>query len=51
MSDINSIKEQFLSELLKMRQTLAELDALEEERQKAEAALREIEECYRTLFE
>ena len=51
MKDARRTKEQLMNELAKMRQRIAELEASETERKRAEEALRESEEKYRTLVE
>jgi len=50
MKDKAKTKEQLGAELAQMRQRIAELEAAETARQQAEAALRESEQQYRTLF-
>ena len=50
MKDKSKTKEQLGAELAQMRQRIAELEAAETARQQAEAALRESEQQYRTLF-
>ena len=49
--DEGKTKEQLISELVALRQRLAELETLETERKLAEEALRESEHKYRYLFE
>ncbi len=51
MKDASETKEQPINELAKMRQRIAELEALEVERKRAEEARRESEEKYRDLVE
>jgi len=51
MKDEHKTKEQLINELLEMRQRAAELEASENERQRAEDALREGERGYRAIVE
>jgi len=51
MKDQDKTKEQLIKELSKMRQRIAELEALESECRRSEEALRENEESFRTLIE
>ncbi len=51
MKDGDKTKKQLINELTEMRQRVAELEALASERKRAEEALRESEERYRTLLE
>jgi hypothetical protein len=51
MKDIDKTKQQFLEETQKMRRALHELRSLDIEHTQVEALIRELEECYRTLFE
>ena len=51
MKDERKTKEQLINELAELRQRIAELEALETERRRAEEALRESEERHRTLIE
>ena len=51
MKDEDKIKEQLLKELAKLHQQIAELKRLETEHKRAEQALRESEEMYKTLLE
>ncbi len=51
MKDEEKTQEQLINDLLALRQRVAELEALEAERQRAEEALRESEERFRQLAE
>jgi PAS domain S-box-containing protein len=51
MKDQKKTKEQLVQELAELRQRIAELEVLEVEHKRAEEALRESEERYRSLFE
>jgi len=51
MKDEEKTREQLLSELVELRQRLAEFEEVEAERKRVEEALRESEERYRSIFE
>jgi PAS domain S-box-containing protein len=51
VKDEEKTEDQLVNELLELRQRVAELEASEKERKRAEDALRKSEERYRTLFE
>lgn len=50
MKDGNKTTEQLISELLELRQRVAELEASENDHKRAEEVLKESEERYRYLF-
>jgi len=50
MKDEDKAKEQLINELVGLRQQIAELEASKTERKRAEEALRESEEQYRSIF-
>jgi PAS domain S-box-containing protein len=50
MRDKDKTREELIAELAKMRQRIAELEATEPQRKRAEEALRESEERFRTIF-
>jgi PAS domain-containing protein len=51
MENENKTKEQLMNELQELRQRIAELEASEAERRKAQEKLKESEEKHRVLFE
>jgi hypothetical protein len=49
VKDQDKTREQLINELIELRQRVAELEAADTERRRAEEALREREELYRSL--
>ena len=51
MRDLDKRKDQLINELVEVRRHIAELEASQTERKKAEDALRQSEEKFRSIFE